>query len=185
MEVIKAIKTRHSIRHYQSAPVDENTLEIVLDAARWAPSWGNTQCWRFIVIKNSETKARLAEILINNPATDAVKTAPLVIVICAELKKAGFYRGETCTDKGEYWYMFDTALAMHNLSLASHSLGLGTVHVGRFDAGKAAEILNVPPGFTVVEMTPLGYPDGEPSLTTRKELSEIVYHEKFGAADKP
>lgn len=185
MEVIEAIKTRHSIRHYKTTPIADKTLEVILDAARWAPSWANTQCWRFIVIKNSETKAKIAETLLKNPATDAIINAPLVIVICAEPKKTGYYKGEPCTDKGDYWYMFDTALAMHNLSLAAHSLGLGTVHVGRFDSVKVTDILNVPPGFTVVEMTPLGYPDGEPSLTTRKELSEIVYYEKFDTSDKP
>lgn len=43
--------------------------------------------------------------------------------------------------------------------LAAHSLGLGTVHMGQFNAGKVAGVLEVPEGFPVVEMTPLGYPD--------------------------
>jgi nitroreductase len=68
---------------------------------------------------------------------------------------------------------------MQNLALAAHELGLGTVHVALVDAKKAASILQVPEGFCVVEMTPLGYPDQEPKPRPRKELSEIVSYEKF------
>jgi nitroreductase len=85
----------------------------------------------------------------------------VVIVACAELGQAGFTRstGEPSTNKGEYWFMFDVGLAMQNLLLVAHSLGLGTVIIGSFDAKKAETILGVPPGFCVVAMTPLGYPD--------------------------
>jgi len=69
---------------------------------------------------------------------------------------------------------------MENLALAAHSLGLGTVHVGAFDAKKAAEILGVPDGYCVVELTPLGYPDHEAKAPPRKELSEIVFYDRFG-----
>jgi nitroreductase len=76
--------------------------------------------------------------------------------------------------------MFDTALAMQNLALAACATGLGTVHVGLFDAKEAARILEVPENVAVVEMTPLGYPDEEPKAPQRKELSEIVFKEKYG-----
>jgi nitroreductase len=183
MEVIEAIKTRHSIRNYKSTPVDNKTVELLLEAARWAPSWANTQCWRLIVVQDSPTKAALSETMRNKgAAAESLKIAPVVIVACAEIGKSGFYKDPNpSTDKGEYWYMFDVALAMSNLILAAHSLGLGTVHLGLFDSKKVEQILQVPQGFCVVEMTPLGYPEGEPRLTTRKELSEIVFYEKFGA----
>ena len=77
--------------------------------------------------------------------------------------------------------MFDVALAMQNLVLAAHSLGLGTVFIGLFDAQKAASILEVPEGLCVVSMTPLGYPDQEPTTVPRKELPEIVYYDKYSA----
>jgi nitroreductase len=180
MEVIEAIKTRRSIRKYKSTPVDDKTIELVLEAARWAPSWANTQCWRFIVVQDSNTKAELADALLgDNPGYDAVKNAPIVIVACAELGISGYSKGKPGTDKGD-WYMFDVALAMQNLVLAAHSLGLATVHVGHFDAEKAASILQVPEGFCVVSMTPLGYPDQQRNPRPRKELSEIVFYNKFG-----
>ncbi len=185
MEVLEAIKTRRSIRRYKTTPVDDKTIELVLEAARWAPSWTNTQCWRFIVVRDGGIKSELADVLQSkrpdgkNAATEAVRNAPVVIVACAELGQSGCYQGEPTTDKGD-WYMFDVALAMQNLVLAAHSVGLGTVHVGFFDAKKAAAILGVPPGFCVVEMTPLGYPDQEPAPRPRKELSEIVFYDRYG-----
>ena len=178
MEVLEAIKTRRSIRKYKATPVDGKTIELVLEAARWAPSWTNTQCWRFVVVRDSNMKLELANTLVDNPATDAIRNAPVVIVACAELGKSGYYQGKPATDKGD-WYMFDVALAMQNLVLTAHSLGLGTVHVGRFDAKRVATILEVPQGFCVVEMTPLGYPDQVRDPRPRKELSEIVFYDKY------
>ncbi|MFC2001338.1 nitroreductase family protein [Chloroflexota bacterium] len=180
MEVLEAIKTRRSIRKYKPDPVDDKTLETVLEAARWAPSWANTQCWRFVAVRDSNIKAELADTFeVPNAALEAIRNAPLVIVACAELGKSGFYEGTPFTDKGD-WFMFDVALAMQNLVLAAHSLGLATVHVGRFDARKAASVLGVPEGFCVVEMTPLGYPDQVRDPRSRKELAEIVFYDKYG-----
>ena len=180
MEVMEAIKTRRSIRRYKTTAVDDKTVELVLQAAHYAPSWANTQCWRFIAVRDANIKSELADTLTgSNPATEVVRKAPVVIVACAELGKSGYYKGGPATDKGD-WFMFDVALAMQNLVLAAHSLGLGTVHVGRFDAKRAASILDVPQGICVVEMTPLGYPDEEPSARPRKELSEVVFYDRYG-----
>jgi nitroreductase len=187
MEVLEAIKNRRSIRKYKPTAVDDKTIETVLEAARWAPSWANSQCWRFVVVRDADIKSKLAEALRSvsdkpNKAIGAIRQAPLAIVACAQLGKSGYSArepGKPVTDKGD-WYMFDTALAMQNLTLAAHSLGLGTVHVGAFDAKQVAEILGVPDGFCVVSMTPLGYPDEEPPLKTRKELAETVFYDKFG-----
>jgi len=181
MELLEAIRTRRSIRRYKSTPVDDKTVELVLEAARWAPSWKNTQCWRFIVVRDNNIKSQLANITtFNNPSTDAIRNAPVVIVACAELGKSGYSDGQQASDKGD-WYMFDVALAMQNLVLAAHSLGLGTVYNGLFDAKKAATILNVPAGFCVVSLTPLGYPDQEPAPRPRKELAQIAFYDKFGS----
>ena len=179
MEVMEAIKTRRSVRKYKPAPVDDSTVETVLEAARWAPSWKSTQCCRFIVVRDSGIKAELADTLIANPATEAIIQAPVVIVACAELGKSGLKGGAYITDKGD-WYMFDVALAMQNLVLAACSLGLGTVHIGYFDARKAADLIKLPEGFVVVEMIPLGYPNEEPQIKSRREIQESIYYEMYG-----
>lgn len=181
MEVMKAIKERRSIRKYKPDPVSDSDLMEVLEAARRAPSWANTQCWEFVVVKDPEIKRKFADTLPSgNPAFSSFTEAPVVIVACAQLGKAGYYQGKAGTDKGD-WYMFDVALAMQNLTLAAHSKGLGTVHVGFFDAKEVAQLLEVPEGIVVIEMTPLGYPAQEAKATPRKELREFVSYEKFGS----
>ncbi len=180
MDTITAIKTRRSIRHYKNEDITEEQVKEVIESARWAPSWANTQCCKYIIIRNPETKEKLANTLTpHNPALNAIKTAPVVIVQIAELKKSGFKKEVAVTDKGDYWFMFDAGIAMQNLVLAAHSLGLGTVHVGAFDAKAVANILSVPDNFAVVEMTPLGYPAEIPNPVPRKPLEEIIRFEKF------
>ena len=187
MDALEAIRTRMSVRRYRPDPVDDQALRVVLDAARWAPSWANTQCWRFIVVRDQETKARLSETKVAvserpNRAAEAIRTAPVVIVACGELGKSGYLKrgpGGPATDKGD-WYMFDVGLAMENLALAANAIGLGTLHVGAFDSAGVAGILGIPPGFPVVEMMPLGYPAEAPHERTRKELSEIVFKDRYG-----
>lgn len=189
MNVFEAIRNRRSIRRYKTDPLDDKTVQTILEAAHWAPSWGNMQCWRFIVVRNPEIKSQVADTLtrikidnelVENAATRAMKQAPVLIVLCAEMNKAGCRTdGTPVTDKGDYWYMFDIALAMENLALAAHALGLGTVIVGGFDAPKVAKILGVPSGFCVVTMTPLGVPDHKGQVSPRKQLSDVLYKEKF------
>lgn len=188
MELLEAINARRSIRRFKPDPVEDEKVELVLEAARQAPSWANTQCWRFVVVRDTKMRNQLADTAIpvvkggTNRATEAMRTAPVAIVACAELGESGFTKGEPkelVTDKGD-WFMFDTALAMQNLVLAATALGLGTVYVGSFDSFKAGELLGVPEGYSVVAMTPLGYPDEDPKPRPRKELAEVVFRDKFG-----
>jgi nitroreductase len=190
MELMEAIKGRRSIRKYRTEPVPEEALQTVLEAARWAPSWSNTQCWRLVVVRDKETKSKLADTLKGikagrtNPADEAVRTAPIVIALCAELGVTGYYRDESgenklATDKGESWFMFDVALAAQNMSLAAHSLGLGTVHTGLLDAAEAARIVGLPENVVLVELLPLGLPDEQPAARPRKEINEFVFLEKY------
>ena len=189
MDVMEAIKKRRSIRAFKTTPIDQNILDTILEAGRLAPSWANSQCWRLVVVKDKEIKTRLADTMFSfpgraNQTSDGVKAAPVAVAFCAELGRSGFSYGEPkkpATDKGEYWYMFDTALAMENFCLSAYSFGLGTVIIGAFNAKTAAEVLKVPDGYAVVALAPLGYPDEAPTARPRKELSEIVFSNEFGS----
>ncbi len=177
MDVLEAIKGRRSIRKYKPDPVSDEALDAVLEAVRWAPSWANTQCWEVIVVREPEMKAKIAESLPSgNPALSSVRDAPILLVLCAIRNISGFKKGEVTTDKGD-WFMFDIGLAMENLCLAAHSLGLGTVIIGLFDAKKVEGLLGVPGNISVVAMTPLGYPQGEVSAPRRKDLADFVHFE--------
>jgi nitroreductase len=179
MDVIEAIKNRRSIRSFKSDPISDEDINLVLEAARWAPSWANTQCWEFIVIRDQNTKEKLASTLSRgNPAREAMVKAPVVIAACGRLKKSGFYKGKAVTEKGD-WVMFDVALASQNLTLAACERGLGSLHVGALDFKKAAQILEIPDDLTLVELILLGYPQKVPSAPPRKELAEFVHYERY------
>ncbi len=194
MDVMQAIKERRSIRKMKTDPITPEDLNTVLEAARWAPSWGNTQAWRFVVVRDAGLRASLADVLMTarpdgaNPATEAVRSAPVTIAACAERGISGYFRsgerkGSEATDKGDTWFMFDLALALQNLTLAAHALGLGTVHIGLFDSERVRGLLGVPPEVAVVELMPLGYPDQQPNVRPRKELNEFVCYDGWmGAA---
>jgi len=191
MDLFEAIKGRRSVRRFTSDPVGDDKIEAILEAGRWAPSWGNSQCWRFVVVRDSEIKKKLVETLlpiklpdreIPNPATAAFNIAPVVIVVCAEIGKSGGQHGaagEYVTDKGD-WFMFDAALAVQNMVLAAHALGLGTVIIGAFEAAGVEKALSVPRGYRAVAMFPVGVPAQPGKAPPRKELSELVIRDKWG-----
>ena len=189
MDVFEAIKTRRSIRKYKPDPITDADLQKVLEAAHWAPSWANTQCWRFVVVRNPDIKKQVAGTLmkvqlgddwLKNVAADAIVQAPVLIVACAQKGIAGYNRdGTPVTDKDD-WLLFDVALSIQNLILAARALGMGTVIVGAFDAEKVTGILDVPDGYSVVTMTPLGYPDHTGQAPPRKALTDITYNDKYG-----
>jgi len=182
MELSEAIKERRSVRRYKKDPVPDALILESIEAARIAPSWANTQVWRFIVVKEQAAKEALQEALTQfNPARQAMLDAPCVVCLAAQRGVAGMRKGEAVTDKGD-WFMYDCGIAMEHLVLTAWSVGLGTVHIGAFDAKKAEGALAVPEGFSVVAMTPLGYFEEQPEARPRKSLDDILYLNQFGEA---
>ncbi|MFH1486120.1 MAG: nitroreductase family protein [Chloroflexota bacterium] len=192
MDLMEAIRGRRSIRKYRTDPVPDEVLRSLLEAVRLAPSWSNTQCWRLVVVRDQETKMKLAGAIRTthvdrqNPATEAVKNAAVVIVACAERGLSGCYKGDDkqgtpSTDKGEWWFMFDMGLAMQNLTLAAHAAGLGTVHIGMYDANEIAGILSLPPNVVVIELMPVGWPDEQPEPRPRKDIEQFTSYDRYSS----
>ncbi len=170
---------RRTIRRYKPDQVEEEKLHRILEAARWAPSWANTQCCELIVVRDDTVKKQLAEVLSKkNPATLAVERAPLVVAVSGRLKKSGFYNDKAITKLGD-WFMYDLGLTTQNLCMAAHGEGLGTVIVGAFDHDMAGKILEVPKTHEVVALVPLGYPDQVPPAPKRKPMEEFVHWDRF------
>lgn len=177
--LMEVIKNRRSIRHYQDKEVPQEVLEVVLEAVRWSPSWANTQCWEIVVAKSPEVKLKLQQTMgKGNPATKAILEAPLVLAICGKLQVSGFYKGEETTKFAD-WFMFDLGIATQSLCLAAHNEGLGTVIAGLFDHEKAKEVLQIPKGYEVVVLIPMGYPAKGSGAPKRREISEFTHYDKF------
>ncbi len=169
MDVLKAIKSRRSIRAYDSREVEEDKLVRILESGRLSPSASNRQERRFVVIRDAKTRKLLSEAARNQ---GFVAEAPVVIAACS-------VESEYVMSCGQPAYPIDTAIAVDHMTLAAVEDGLGTCWIGAFDEKKVKKILNIPDHVRVVALLPLGYPSTTPRPTPRKSLDEIVKWEKW------
>jgi nitroreductase len=170
MDVLDVIRTRKSVRKYLNKAVEEDKLLAILEAGRLAPSASNRQEWRFIIVKDRETKKKLAEAA---NSQRFVAEASVVIVACAETDEHVMRCGQAC-------YPIDVAIALDHITLAAVNLGLGTCWIGAFDENKVKQILDIPAEIRVVTLLPLGYPaDSSVAKKKRLPLNEIVKYEHW------
>ena len=182
MNVEDCIRNRRSVRAYRNDPVPDGEIREIVALARFSPSWVNSQCVRYLAIRDEGVKNALAETLSGkNPAREALRKAPVVVVFLAKLGLAGCKKGEPVDDRA--WHMFDTGAAVQTFCLAAHRLGLGTVIVGYFDHCKVAGLLHIPQGYEVMALTPLGIPEGDPKTPPRKSPDELLSWERFRSED--
>jgi len=182
MDIMEVIEKRRSIRKYKGDPIPEEKLNKILEAARIAPSWSNMQCWRYVVVKDENTKKALADALPSrNPVKKAFTQAPIIIVGCADPERSGYIGSQRIGDK--QWHILDLGISMQQLVLAATNEGLGTCWVCWFSEKGVKDILKIPENIDVVALTPLGYPDEEPKAKHRKSVEEIVYYGKYGASE--
>jgi nitroreductase len=181
MEFYDVIKSRKSIRKYTAKKVPDDVLDRILEAARWAPSWANRQCWRYIVV---DDPALMPGIVSGIAMTWG---APMFIVACADPANSGHKNGMD-------YYLVDVAISMEHLVLAAAAEGLGTCWMGgMFDEAAVKKTLSIPENMKVVAITPLGYPEvnalkgllgtamrSAVGAGSRKPLGEIVFKNKYG-----
>jgi nitroreductase len=173
VEVFEAIKNRRSIRQFTNQTVPEEMVEKLIDAARLAPTAGNSQAYQLVIIRQTPQKQRLSTAAFGQKQ---IQTASLVFVVCADLKKAKASYG----DRGRDLYCIqDTAAVTENILLTACSLGLGTCWIGAFKEDDVKKVVNAPKDMRPVAMIPVGYPAESPVPTPRRMPSEFVHQETF------
>ena len=205
MNVSEAIRKRRSIRKFKPDPIPEEKIRLLLESARLAPSGTNTQPWRFIVIKDNDTKKKLQEAAHNQRH---IGRAPVIIVCCADLKAFKEFpeRVDELIESGalpertrEVFIPYlskgmdtvtkdalmvaaaaNVAIAVEHIVLQAVEIGLGTCWVRWYEDNKIKEILDIPKHVEVMALLPVGVPDEEPSQRPRQELNKIVYSETYG-----
>lgn len=208
--VIKVIQDRRSIRHYTTDPVSEEHLEMILEAARQAPSGENAQPWRFVIVKDEATRKRLGAIA--GGGSGRRFTAEFVTQKMQERfenledeakKKAIFDKltsGQVsaflaeapvsivvCGRKDVWDLPYDTSAAIENMLLMVTALGLGACWViapciDIRDEERLKDLLGVPEGVKVVSIVSVGHPTRPHRPRPRLPLEELVYKEKWGVA---
>ena len=209
MEVSQAIEKRVSIRKWKSTPVEKEKIEKVLWAGWRAPSWGNTQPWRFIVVQDKAIITKMAKAA---GGQDVVATAPVVIACCGvtedfsrklqrkSLKSVIEVGAMDWSDDfldnvvlesdmfapyllGEQAMTIKAGeqimIAIAYMTIEAVNQGLGTCWVGAMSGIEVRKILNLPDKLFVHDLLPLGYPDQDPAPRPRRPIEKIAYWEKY------
>ena len=192
--LFEAMYTQRALRHLKPDPVPDELIKQVIDAGIHAPNGGNQQRWAFVVIKDPETKRKIAECYraegrpdhgeaatwsarnaaaSANYLADHAEDVPVWILACT---------GHTGTDIHHGASVYP---AVQNMLLAARALGLGSVMTTRVRRGfepQMREWVGIPEDFVTAAMIPLGYPqDGYTyGPTTRRDASEVTHWETWG-----
>lgn len=177
MNTTECIQTRRSIRAYKEETVSPELIREVIDTARFAPSWKNTQTARYYVVQDAALKQKIAEscVLGFTYNTGTLLKAPVLVVLAYVEKRSGYERdGSYTTPKESAWEMFDAGIAAQTFCLAAHEKGLGTCIMGIFDDAAVAKAISLPEGQRVGALIALGIPAEEPQAPARKEVEQLV-----------
>jgi len=209
MDVSEAILKRSSIRKWKPIPVEKEKIEKVLEAGRRAPSWGNSQPWRFIVVQDKAKKAGLAKAA---GGQAVVRDAPAVIVCCCSiedfsrkmqrqsLKELMDVGALNWTDEildnvvlesdlfapyrlGEQAMAIKAGeqimIAIAYMTVEAVNQGLGTCWVGAMSPKDAGQVMSLPDNLFVHDLIPIGYPDEDPKPRPRKSIDKIAFWEEY------
>jgi len=169
MDVFQVIKTRRSVRAYSDAPVPEDSLKKILEAARLAPSAHNSQEYKFIVVRDKEKRKAIAK-----AASEQKFVAEAPIIIVGVSLNPEYLLGSEVPA-----YALDIAIALDHMTLAAVEEGLGTCWIGVLSQKQIKKILNIPDNYKVAALLTLGVPYDEPTKKSRKNIEELVCYETF------
>ena len=172
MELIEVIKKRRSVRRFKDQAIDENIIKKIIELGNLAPSAGNLQPRDFIVVKDLQTKEKLARAALDQRF---IIEAPVVIAVCANIRRGSPYgmRGR------ELYCIQDSAAAIENMLLAIVDKGLACCWVGAFDENAVSEILGLSSHVRPMALLPIGYSDEKTKPSSRIDIDELIHYERW------
>lgn len=176
MEFFEVLNARHSIRKYvEGAPVDEDAVRRILECCNAAPSAGNLQGYRIVLVRDPDQKAAVAEAAFGQTF---VTGAAVLLGFVADFATSAARYG----DRAQLYAIQDATIAAATACYAATALGLGTCWIGAFDDARMAEVLGAPEGSRPVAVIAVGQPAHVPSGRSRRPLADIV---REGSYDGP
>jgi len=160
-ETLETIWKRRSVRKYKSDPIPQNDLNLILEAARRAPTGANRQKWLMVVATEPEVRKELAKAC-NNQVW--MMDAPVILCLVT-LPGEGSVNG---------------AIVLDHAILAATSLGYGTCWVGAYNEAEVKKVLGIPEDHGIICLTPIGISAEQPDERPRKSPSELFMKNKFG-----
>ena len=173
VDFLTLAKRRYSVRSYTKQRVEKEKLEIILEAAHVAPTGGNCQPQRLIVVQSDEGLSKIAK-------SASIYNAPLAIIVCSDTSATWTrpFDGKKLTD-------IDASIVTDHMMMQATELGLGSVWVCYFEPDILRKEFSLPVGLEPINILAVGYADtnGEPALSAdrhskmRKPISSIVSYE--------
>lgn len=172
MEFKELIKDRRSVRNYSEA-VPHDDLVSILDDARMAPSWKNSQTYRCYVVEDPEKITAFREAAL--PSFNQKNSANAAYIVSTFVKDiAGFNEGAPVNEPGNCWGAYDLGLHDAYLLLSARSHGYDTLIMGLRDAAAIKKLLSIPENEEIMSVIAVGKRTAEPAFRPRKELEEVV-----------
>lgn len=208
-ELLDLIKTRRSIRAFTVDPVPDEQVGLLIEAARWAPSGANSQPWEFIIVREQQTKDRMAEIVRDHlelghkaeltrppelrwpsaarPVSDpAWKAAPVLILVCGDPRVSKSFPLLTYLERGQSHFISGLASAFLYMTLAASALGLGCHWVSAVGSGycsaRIKDLLGIPEDYAIYDMLAVGHPASQPTARLVREPEAMTHRERYEAA---
>ena len=163
MKIFDGIKSRRSVRLYNSKPIEIEIINQIIESAIWAPSGKNGQPWKFKIITEQNIIEEIAKLSANSRW---LKTAPCLIIV---------YLDKRCS----YHYIKDVqscGAAIQNMLLTAHEMGIGSCWIGDLleKANSVNELLQVYDYLELMGVVSLGYGRGKSINVGRKDINDFL-----------
>jgi FMN reductase [NAD(P)H] len=186
-ETVRLLQAHHSSRSYKTDPIPEEVLEAIIESAHRAPTSTNSQEVSLVVVRNQESRARIAKIAGGQPW---IAQAPVFIAVVVDFYKTGMgvekAGGEQVFQRsleGILAAVSDAGIAMATIMTAARASGLGVVPIGgiRRDAQAMIDLLGLPRNTFPVDGVVLGYVAEESPQKPRMPIESFRHDEKYQA----
>ena len=199
MDLVKR-RTSHRGGYLKDKDVPEEHIRFILEAARWAPSAGNSQPWEFLVVRKPETRAAIIDLAKKQlrekiemewairktrrvGSDSGFRHAPVLILILGDPRSIEAYPVRTRLDKWQSHYFSSLANTVLTMVLAAESLGLGSQWLSDvaspYFATMLKALLSIPDPLQVYHLVPIGYVDRKLRPNPRRPLDELVHDEQY------
>ncbi len=167
--MLETLKTRRSIRTYQTRQISDSALQNIAEAGTYAPSAGGGQSSVIVAVQNGDLIAKLSRMnaAVMGTDMDPYYGAPTLIIVLGDGTKSNFVQDGSC--------------ALLYMMIAAHSLGLGSCWIAReremFDSPEGRELLEawgLPKNLVGVGALSIGHPKGETAAPAPRKNNSIV-----------
>jgi len=199
--LLELVKKRRSIRKFKPAPIPDEYVDKIIEAARWAPSGANSQPWEFIVIKKQELRDKIIELIreYNNLVRKAEVVrepelrfkwspagyvrAPVFIILCGDTRTKEAYPLNSLLQRGSSIFTSSLASTFLYMHLAATALGLGAQWVSAIASpyvqALTKDLLGIPKELEIYDMMAVGYADTEPKPRPVRDKEEMVHYDYY------